>query len=49
MRDQPFTSSDRLVVIHNTPQVQPGAKQPIIENPQAADNLPVDEIVLDIP
>ena len=49
MRDQPYTSSDRLVIIHNTPQIQTGVKQPIIENPQAADEIPVDEVILKIP
>ena len=34
MRDQSSTSSDRLVIIHNTPQVQTGVEQPIIEVPR---------------
>ena len=33
MRDQPFTSSQRLVIIHNAPQVQTSVEQPIIEDP----------------
>ena len=49
VRDQSSTSSDRFVVINNTPQVQLGVEQPIIENPQVIDNLLVDEVVLDIP
>ena len=44
MRDQSSTLSDRLVIIHNTPQVQIGVDQPIIEVPQAADNIPIDEV-----
>ncbi|RVW83861.1 Retrovirus-related Pol polyprotein from transposon TNT 1-94 [Vitis vinifera] len=37
---QPSTSSDRLIVIQNAPQVQTGDRQPIIEAPQIAnDNL----------
>ena len=49
MRDQPSTSSERLVIIHNTPQVQTGVKKLIIEVPQAADNILVVEVVLEIP
>ena len=49
VRDQHSTSSDRLVIIHNTPHVQMGVEQPIIEVPQAADNIPVDEVVLEMP
>ncbi|KAL6346272.1 hypothetical protein AAG906_033068 [Vitis piasezkii] len=30
-KNQPSTSSERLVIIHNTPQVQMGVEQPIIE------------------
>ena len=40
--NQPSTSSDRLIVVHNTPQVQIGVEQPIIEIPQVADNILVD-------
>ena len=49
VRDQSSTSSDRLVIIHNTPQVQPSIEQLIIEDPQAIDNFPIDEVILDIP
>ena len=48
MRDQPFTSSERLVIIHNTPHVQISVEQPIIQVPQIVDNIPVDEIVLEM-
>ena len=41
---QPSTSSDRLIVIHNAPQVQTSDRQPIIEVPQIVDNL-IDQIV----
>lgn len=40
---QPSTSSDRLVIIHSTPQVQTGVEQPIVEVPQAADDISVDQ------
>ena len=45
VRDQPSTSSDRLFSIHNTPQAQMGVEQPIIEVPQSADNILVDQVV----
>ncbi|KAJ8645473.1 hypothetical protein MRB53_007221 [Persea americana] len=41
----PSTSSDRLVIVYSTPQVQTGVEQPIVEVPQAADNIPVDQVV----
>ena len=53
---QPSTSSDKLFVIHNTPQVQMGVEQtiaevqPIIEDqlvievPQVVDNISVDQV-----
>ncbi|KAL4376717.1 hypothetical protein GQ457_02G017480 [Hibiscus cannabinus] len=43
--DQPSTSSERLVIIYNTPQAQMGVEQPINEVPQPAENTPVDQIV----
>ena len=46
---QPPTSSDRLIVIHNAPQVQTGDRQPIIEVPQIDDDNPVDQVVQDSP
>ena len=49
MRDQPSTSNQRLVIIHNTPQVQPNVEQLIIKDPQAADDLLVDDVTLVIP
>ena len=33
MRDQPSTSSHRLVIMHNIPQVQMGGEQAIIKDP----------------
>ena len=33
----------------NITSVQPDIEQPIIENPQVVDNIPVDEAPLDIP
>ena len=47
--NQPSTSSDRLIVVHNTPQVQIGVEQPIIEVPQVVDNIPVDQGVQEFP
>ena len=49
MRDQPSTSSQRLVIMDNITSVQPDVEQPIIEDPQAADDLPVDEVTPDMP
>ena len=48
-KSQPSTSSDRLVIIHSTPQVQTGVEQPIVEVPQAADDIPVDQGVQELP
>ena len=39
---QPSTSSDRLIVIYNAPQVQTSDGQPIIEVPQTPDDNLVD-------
>ncbi|RVW57957.1 Retrovirus-related Pol polyprotein from transposon TNT 1-94 [Vitis vinifera] len=47
---QPSTSSDRLFIVHNTPQVQSGVErtiaevQPVVEVPQVVDNIPVDQV-----
>ena len=49
INSQLSTSSDRLIVIHNTPQIQTSVRQLIIENPQAADNNPVDQVVQEFP
>ena len=46
---QSSTSGDRLVIVYSTPQVQIGVEQPIIEVPQAADNIPVDQVVQEFP
>ncbi|KAL4363863.1 hypothetical protein GQ457_04G012690 [Hibiscus cannabinus] len=47
--DQPSTSSERLVIIYNTPQAQTGVEQPINEVPQPAENTLVDQIVHENP
>ena len=39
---QPYMSYDRLVIVHNTPQVPISVEQPIIDVPQLAENLPKD-------
>jgi hypothetical protein len=41
-KSQPSTPSDRLVIVHSTPQLQTGVEQPIVEVPQAIDGIPVD-------
>ena len=46
---EPSTSSDRLVIIHNTPQAQPGVEQLITEVPYIAENDPRDQIVQELP
>jgi len=46
---QPTTSSERLVIVHSTPQVQTSVEQPIVEVPQAADYIPVDQGVQELP
>uniref|UniRef100_A0A2N9ERL4 Retroviral polymerase SH3-like domain-containing protein n=1 Tax=Fagus sylvatica TaxID=28930 RepID=A0A2N9ERL4_FAGSY len=46
---QSSTSSDRLVIVYSTPQVQTGVEQPIIKVPQAADDIPVDQVVQELP
>ena len=38
-----------MVIVHSTPQVQTGVKQPIVEVPQAADDIPVDQVVQEFP
>ncbi|KAL6324389.1 hypothetical protein AAG906_012993 [Vitis piasezkii] len=49
-KSQPSTSSDRLFIVHNTPQVQSGVErtiaevQPVVEVPQVVDNIPVDQV-----
>ena len=46
---QPSTSYDRLVIVHNTPQVPISIEQSIIEVPQVAENLPEDQQVQELP
>ncbi|RVW72869.1 Retrovirus-related Pol polyprotein from transposon TNT 1-94 [Vitis vinifera] len=52
---QPSTSSDRLFIVHNTPQVQSGVErtitevQPVVEVPQVVDNIPVDQVDQEFP
>ena len=49
------TSSDRLFVVHNTPQVQTDAEQtiaevqPVIEVPQVFDNISINEVDQELP
>ena len=45
MKTQPSMSYDRLVIVHNTPQVPISVEQPIIEVPQVAENLLEDQQV----
>ena len=49
LESQPSTSGDKLVIVHNTPQVQTGVEQQIVEIPQAADSIPVDQAVQEFP
>ncbi|RVW50569.1 Retrovirus-related Pol polyprotein from transposon TNT 1-94 [Vitis vinifera] len=52
---QPSTSSDRLFIVHNTPQVQTSVErtidevQPVIEVLQVVDNIPVDQVDQELP
>ena len=52
---QPSTSSDRLFIVHNTPRVQSGVErtivevQPIIEVPQAVDNISINQVDQELP
>jgi hypothetical protein len=46
---QPSTPSDILVIVHNTPQVQTGVEQQIVEVPQADDDILVDQVVQEFP
>ena len=43
IESQPSKSYDRLVIVHNTPQVLISVEQPIIEVPQVVENLPEDQ------
>ena len=49
METQPSTSYDRLVIVHNTPQVPISVEQLIIEVPQVVENLPEDQQVQELP
>ena len=44
-KDQSSASSERLVIIHSTHQVQTRVEQLIVEVPQAIENNPVDQVV----
>ncbi|XP_068655794.1 uncharacterized protein [Aristolochia californica] len=46
---QPSTLSDKLLIVYNTPQVKTGVEQLIIEVPQDADDIPVDQVVQELP
>ena len=52
---QHFTSSDRLFIVHNIPQVQMCVEwtlvevQPVIEVPQTVDNISVDQVDQELP
>ncbi|CAL9094312.1 unnamed protein product, partial [Musa textilis] len=48
IESQPSTSNDRLVIVNNTPQVQTGVEQPIIEIPQVVDNILIDQPVQEL-
>ena len=48
VRDQHSASSQRLVIMDNIPSVQPNIEQLSIEDPQAADDLPINDVDLDI-
>ena len=44
-KDQPSISGDRLVIVHNTPQVHIGVGQPIIEVSQITGNNAIDQVI----
>ena len=46
---EPPISSNGLIVIHNTPQVQPDIEQPIAKVPQITENNPGDQITQELP
>ena len=46
---EPFISSDRLVITHNTPQVQPSIEQLIAKAPQIAKHDPRNQIAQELP
>lgn len=49
IRDLPSTSSERLVVIHNAPQVQSGTRQQVNEEPHDAEDTQVEQPVQETP
>jgi len=46
---QPSTSSDKLVIVHSTPQVQTRVEKPTVEVPQVAHDIPVDQGAQELP
>ena len=48
-REQPSTTSEGLVIILNTHQVQTSVAQPIIEDPQPIMDNPTDQVVHKVP
>ena len=46
---EPSTSSDKLAIIHNTPQVPMSVEQLITEVPQIAENNPGDQVAQELP
>ncbi|CAI9753960.1 unnamed protein product [Fraxinus pennsylvanica] len=40
---------DTLIIVHITPQVQTGVEQPIIEIPQATDNVQINQVIQELP
>ena len=49
IRDQPSTSSKKLIVVHNTPQVQLSVEQSVNEITQATENMHIDQVFQVIP
>ena len=47
-REKPSTSSERLIVIQNIPQVQMGVSQSINDNPQTITGNNVDQVVHEV-
>ena len=45
---QPSMSYDRLVIVHNTPQVPISVEQSIVEVPQIVENLLMDQQVQEL-
>ena len=48
-REQPSTSSERLVIIQNIPQVQMGVAEPINEDPQTNAINSINQVVHEVP